>query len=1157
MSLKIVYGRAGSGKTSYCLNELKNRIESCGNGNIIFVVPEQYSFQAEKDLIKVLNTSGIIKTEVLSFQRMAYRIFNKLGGITYPHIHPAGKSMIIYRILDKLKDRINIFSKSCDKEGFIDKISVLISEFKRYNVESERLLSAREKISENALNEKLYELGIIFEEFNKTLTERYRDIDDDLTLAARKLSENPMYFGTEIWVDGFISFTPQEYKMLEALLKQAKKVTLTLCIDELDAESFADKYDVLRESKRAYKKLIEICRENNIEVEPPVCLNKEPLPRFKNSRELAHLEKNFSSYPYETWDEKTTDITLFSALNIFSEVEETARDIVRLLRDEKLRYRDIAVLTGNLGGYEKIIDAVFSEYEIPFFIDRKVDINNHPLTRMILSMFDVFIDNWSYEAVFSYLKTGLTNVEMHDIDKLENYVLACGIRGSIWTREWDMSPDFIPDEKNTEAQTEMLDRINRIREEVVKPLLEFRNKTKGKRTAREFCTAIYDFLVGLDVPDKIEQSIRKFNDKGDLSLANEYSQVWNTVMDLLNQTVEAMGDETFGLERFSKIFKTGLGEYKIGLIPLSLDQVLVGSIDRSKWHKVKALYLIGVNDGIFPAPGIEEGILSDQERNTLRNIGIELAEDTRTQAFNEQYLIYRSMTIAEKYLRISWPIADNDGRALRPSMIISRIRNIFPEISEKSDIVPTNNIEDHLKLIAGKKPAFKNLVIAMRKSEDGSKISPVWSEVYKWFLNDSEYKHYCEKAEEALKYKNLAEQINQEKIRTLYGDPLITSVSRLEKYTACPFSFFVQYGLGAKERKVYKLTPPDIGTFMHAVIERFSLMVAKEGISWREFDRDWCYDKVSEIVDEMLDKMKSSSIFSSARYKTLTHRLKRVVARAVWVIAQHIRMSSFEPIEYEAGFGDNESYPPIVFKLDSGQEVKLTGRIDRIDAFEDEEGTYLRIIDYKSGSKDFRLSDVYYGLQLQLITYMNAIWEKGNKVTDNNVLPGGVLYFKIDDPIIKGDRRATEEEIEKAIMKQLKMKGLILADVKLVKAMDNNIAGASQIIPATLNKGDVLGKNTSGATLKQFELLREYIKKLLKDLCEEMMNGAVDIRPYKKKTMTACEYCSFLPICQFDPVLKDNSYKLLFDKDKDEVWTEIKSTLNGYQGDGNERSQVD
>ncbi len=1136
MSLRIVYGRSGSGKTTYCLSELKNRIESQNQNKIVFLVPEQYSFQAEKDLINVLKTDGILETEVLSFQRMAYRIFNKTGGITYSHIHPAGKSMIVYRILDKLSDEFKLFSKSANQEGFVNKINTLITEFKRYNITPQKLADASQELEEdNNLRQKLQELSVIYNEYENLLLERYRDGDDDLTVAAQKLLEHKLYDGAEIWIDGFASFTPQQYRIIGELLKQAKQVTITLCIDNLDKDS-DNGLDVFLETRKAYKKLIFICKENNISIDAPISLNNDPLVRFSQSKELSHLEKNYNAFPYQTWDRKTEDIVLFSSLNLYTEVEATARDIISLCRDKNLRFRDIAVLTGNMEAYEKIIDVLFTEYGIPYFIDSKVDINNHPLVRMILSMMDIFIENWTYKSVFSYLKSGLTKHKLEDIDLLENYVLSCGIRGSTWTREWRMSPDLIPDERALESQKKLLEQVNEIRKEVTGPLLEFRNETRGRRSAAEFCSAIYDFLVKMEVPQKIESSIDRFNKEGNLALANEYSQVWNTMMELFDQTVESMGDETFGIERFSKIFKIGLAEYKIGLIPLSLDQVLVGSADRSRCHKVKALYILGVNDGAFPSSGFIEGILSDQDRALLNNTGIELASDTRTQAFNEQYLIYKALTTSENTLRISWPIAGNDGKALRPSMVISRIRKLFPAVTEKSNVIPENSVSEELKFISGQKPTFKSLVTNLRKKADGIEIQPVWPEVYKWYSNNEDWKHYCVRARRALSFKNIAGQMSSDKVRSLYGDPIISSVSRLERYTACPFSFYVQYGLGAKERKIYKLSPPDIGTFMHMVIEKFSKLVQKGEITWRSFDREWCNQKVSDIVDEMLERMQGSGLAASKRYTALTARLKRVVARAVWMVAQHIRLGNFEPVEYEVGFGENEKFPPITVELNSGERIKLTGRIDRIDAFKTEKGTYLRIIDYKSGSKDFRLSDVYYGLQIQLLTYMDAIWENGDKVYHDEVLPGGMLYFKIDDPIIKSDGRLSEADIEKAIMKQLKMKGLLLADVKLIKAMDNTIEGSSQIIPATLNKGDVLGKNTSGATLEQFKLLRKYIRKLLNDIGSEMLKGKVDIKPYKKKGTTACKYCSFLSICQFDPALKENTYKMLFDKDKDEVW---------------------
>ncbi|CDG36536.1 ATP-dependent helicase/deoxyribonuclease subunit B [Acetivibrio thermocellus BC1] len=1138
MSLRFIYGRAGSGKTRFCLEEIKSRITSKATHPLVLLVPEQFTFQAERDLISVLGTGGILKTEVLSFSRIAYRTFNEAGGITYPHIHSAGKCMILYRILDKMKGSFRVFSKTADRQGFVNTLSTLITEFKKYNVTPEDLEKVSKELEEdNPVKEKLMELTAIYDLFEKTIAERYRDPDDDLTLAAKKLGSIPLYDGAEIWIDGFTGFTPQEYQIIGQLMKKAQRVNISFCTDCLDGD--LNDTDIFSSIKTAYRKLVKMAKENGIPVEPSVVLNSKPLFRFSQSPELSHLEQYLYAYPYKTYNEKTKDISLFSSVNIFAEVEACARDIVRLCRDRGMRYREIAVVTGNLDGYEKLIEAVFSEYGIPCFIDRKVDIVNHPLVRLIMSMLDIFIENWSYEAVFRYLKTGLTGIDRESIDRLENYVLACGIRGSCWTEteEWKMVPELIPNEKSLEEAKELLEDVNRIRAQVVAPLMEFRKKTKGRKKASDFCASLYDFLCTLGIPEKIEDAIEKFRESGNLNLANEYSQVWNAVMEVFDHTVEVMGDETFGIEKFARILEIGFGECKIGLIPASLDQVLVGSLERSRSHEIKALYILGANDGVFPPAVMEEGILSDQDRAVLNNAGIELASDTRTQAFDGQYLIYRALTTAGNYLRISWSIADHEGRTLRPSLVAFRLRKLFLNITETSNILPSGSLEEEMELLSGNSPAFKSMVSALRQKADGKEIKPVWQEAYRWFAVQDEWRGKCEALRAAFQYKNLAQPVSREKIAALYGEPAVSSVSRLEKYTACPFAFYVQYGLGAKERQIYSLRPPDVGTFMHAVIEKFSRMVAKRNVSWRDLDRDWCSEKVSEIVDEMLEKMQGSGIAASRRYTALTLRLKRVVARAVWLIAEHIRRSSFEPVAYEVGFGENGKYPPIVIELDSGEKIHLTGRIDRVDALKTEDGTYLRIVDYKSGGKDFKLSDVFYGLQIQLITYLDALWESGEADENNPVLPGGVLYFKIDDPIIRGNGRMTEEEIEKAIMKQLRMKGLLLADVKLIREMDKDIEGSSMIIPATVNKDGSLGKNTSAATMEQFKLLRKYVRKLLKNLCEEIMKGNVSINPYKKKGTTSCKYCSFLPVCQFDTTMKENTFKLLYDKKDDEIWS--------------------
>ncbi|MGI6684081.1 MAG: helicase-exonuclease AddAB subunit AddB [Bacillota bacterium] len=1154
MSLRFIYGRAGSGKTRYCLEEIKNCLEGGADYPLLLLVPEQYSFQAERDLIQVLQKGGSLQTQVLSFRRMAFRIFNQAGGITYPHIHPAGKSMILYGILDWMKDDLHVFARAAERPGFVQILATLISEFKRYQVTPEVLEKACQMFREDdPLKEKLKELRMIYTAFEETLKERYQDGDDDLTLAAKKLDLTDLYTGAEIWVDGFTGFTPQEYSLLEKLMHRAKRVNVSLCTDRLDGSGKYSDTDVFSTVRQVFKKLSRIAANQEIPLEPPVILEKKPPYRFKESPELAHLEENYHAHPCCIYQNETKDISLFSSANIFSEIEAVARDIIRLCRDQGMRYRDIALVVGNLSDYEQLIRVIFEEYEIPYFIDRKKDIINHPLVRMILSMLDIFIDNWSYEDVFSYLKTGFTNVDRKSIDILENYVLACGIRGSRWTngQEWQMSTSFLPEERASEQEKKKLQEINRIRVETAEPLLNFRRKTKGRKTAREICTALYDFLCQIEVPERLDSLVDGFRKKGELSLANEYSQVWNIVMEVFDQTVEVMGEETFGLERFSHILKTGLEEYQVGMIPASLDQVLVGSVERSKSHEIKALYILGANDGVFPQAGMEEGILLDREREALNQVGVELASDTRTKAFDEQYLIYRALTIPKKYLCISWPIADQEGRALRSSMIISRLRKLFPRIKETSDILgnfKSNTEAIDLNSITVKSSTFKQMISALRQKADGKEISNLWPVVYQWFSRQEAWREKCLALKDGFLYRNLAEPVSKDKIPVLYGEPMYSSVSRLEKYTACPFAYYIQYGLGARERKIYRLTPPDVGTFMHQVIERFSRLMGEGEHSWRTIDREWCAGQVSLIIDEMLEKMHGGGLAGSKRYQALAVRMKRVMSRAVWLIAEHIRRSSFEPLGYEMDFSDEGKFPPIVIQLDDGEMVKLTGRIDRVDALRTEEGTYLRIVDYKSGNKDFKLSDLYYGLEIQLITYLDAIVNKGASQGDVSSqdfshspnlpnLPGGMLYFRIDDPIIRKKGKVSEEEIEKAIMRQLRMKGLLLADVRLIREMDRTIEGDSLIIPAGINKGDVLSKRSSAASLDQFRLLRKYVRRLLKNLCQEMLAGNVSIKPYQKKNITSCTYCRFSPVCQFDSGRKENRFRVLYDKKDDEVWS--------------------
>lgn len=1144
MSLRIIYGRAGCGKSTYCLDGIKSSLDKGQAARHIIIVPDQFSYQAERRLIKSLGASGINGVEVLSFGRLSHRVLGEVGGIVRKHINPAGKSILVYTIMERMKEELRVFSRAAGQRGFVNTLCGTISEFKRYNITPDALNTLESSDMNQQLKDKLHDIGLVYDDFEKRLHDKYIDSDDDLALLAEKLTGCKLFEGAEIWIDEFSGFTPQEYEVIGKLLAKAVRVNVALCTDCLANELALDEIDAFLPAKIASSKLKRLAQDMGVTVETPVALKCDGI---KYNKELAFLEANLYTYLHGTYKEDTKNLRLYEAPNLYDEVESAARDILKKCREEELRYRDIAVLTGDLALYEKIIRVIFREYGIPCFIDRKKDITGHPLVLLVLSALEVFTSNWSYEAVFRYLKTGLTGIGKEELDLLENYVLANGVKGSSWTKDeaWCSTLGYNLERPGVGPYVlEMLERVNAARRMAAAPLLNLYGKLKGKKTGREMCTALYEFLVELEVPERLEGLVRHFTEEGELDKAEEYSQVWNILLELLDQVVEAIGDETAKVEAFLEILSVGFGEYNIGLIPPALEQVLVGSLERSKSHDVKAIYILGANDGIFPVPFKQEGILSDRDREMLGNLGLELAPDTRGRTFEQQYIIYTAMTAASEHLTLSFCAADREGRALRPSIIISRLKRMFPNISFESGMARSGLESNAEVYISAPLPTFNELVAAMRQGFEGKYTDPLWKSVAEWYTGDKDWQDKYDRMIAGFDYTNQVELIRRDRVRQLYGSTIHTSVSRLEKYSSCPFSYYVEYGLKAKERHIMKMNAPDMGSFMHLVIDRFSKVVSEGGTGWRQLEKDWCAEKVAQIVDELVQDIAGTVFLSSSRYKYLADRLKRVLTRAVWLIAEHIKRSSFEPVGYEMGFGEGEKLPAITLELPSGENMVLSGRIDRMDCLETSEGKYFRIVDYKSGSKQFKLADVYYGLQIQLITYLDAVAESLGKESGKPVLPAGVLYFRLDDPIVLGGRGASEEEIEKAIMKELKMKGLLLADVKLIKEMDKSIDGDSLIIPARVNKGGELGRS-SAATVEQFELLKKHVRRLLNSLGEEMLKGNISISPYRRKRMTACSYCGYMSICQFDPSVAGNSYRTLHEKKEDEVWGLLSGKTSG------------
>ncbi|MGL4571573.1 MAG: helicase-exonuclease AddAB subunit AddB [Clostridium sp.] len=1145
MGIRFIYGRAGSGKSKFCLEQIKKKIENNKGNKLILIVPEQYTFQTENKLLDIATEKALLRAEVLSFKTMCNRVFEECGGRVHQIMKDEGKSMLIYKLLQEKGDELKYFNRISKKQGFIEILSKTLTEFKKYNISPEILLEESDRLEDDELKEKLIDLSELYGEYNNRIENNVVDGDDELTILAKKLKDCTIYDGAEIWIDEFTTFTPQQLDVIKELAAKSKTINITLCMDGAVNTKASEETDIFNAIKNTENRIVRLMEDNNIGYLEPINLNKEYPYRFKDSEELKHIEKHFFTYPFKIYSGKNKDVRVYKGNNSYDEVDMVARDIIRLVRDNGYRYKDISVVCRDINIYEKVMSVIFDQYEVPYFLDKKIEVLSNPLVILIMSSFEVLLNNWSYEAVFKYLKSGLINIEREYIDRLENYILGHGLKGYRWTTE-EVNEGFFESEDVNENSEELF--IKEIMEEVREPLMEFHKKIKGEKSVKDICTAIYELLMDLDVFNKIEEWIETFKEQGFEAKVREYEQVPSMVVEILDQAVDVIGEDKLSSKEFYKVLNAGFENKEIGVIPVALDQVNIGDIARIKGREVKALYIVGVNDGVLPAASKDEGILSDRDRDILKDNGVELASTTRARAFEEQFMVYTALTIPSKYLMITYPMADFEGKSLRPSIVIPRIKRVLNNLKEESDIFNYAEKYDEFNKVTTKTPTFNELILALRKQVDKEEVNEYWREVYSWYRSHEGFEDKTNTIFKGIDYSNTGDQIPKDKLRKLYENEngnLRFSVSRLEKYAECPFSYFVQYGLKAKDRKIYEFSAPDLGSFMHEILDKFTNKVKDEKISWSELNREKCKEIVSELVDVKLKEENNSILNSTKRYKYFTDRFKRVITKSVSVISEQMRRGEFEIFKNEFEFGAMDGGEPIKIDLPSGERVYLTGRIDRIDTINMDGNTYLRVIDYKSGAKEFSLTELYYGIQMQLLVYLDALLRNSEHILNTGAVPGAILYFRIDDPIIKSGKELDEEEVQNEVLKKLKMNGLLLKDAKLIRAMDHTMETYSLIIPAAFKKDGDFSKTSSVATEEQFDILREYVNKKMVELCTDMLSGKIKILPTKNNQRAYCEYCDYSAVCQFDTSIKDNKYRLVLKKSDDDIWNKINAEVKG------------
>jgi ATP-dependent helicase/nuclease subunit B len=785
---------------------------------------------------------------------------------------------------------------------------------------------------------------------------------------------------------------------------------------------------------------------------------------------------------------------------------------------------------------------------------------HHPLVELIRSVLEIINGNWRYEPVFRAIKTELLfplqqNIHRlrEQMDSLENYVLAYGIRGDKWTKRdrWiyrRIRGLELENMAQTDRERQKEQELNELRLMVTAPILRLSRRLKKAETGRELGEALFLFLEELDIPVKLENWKVAEEEKGNLVKGREHDQAWNAIIDILDQFVEIFGDQQIELTTFMKILDAGLEALTFSLVPPAIDQILAGDLEKSRLSDIKVAFIIGLNEGVLPGKFSEDGILADVDREQMLTNGLKIAPSTKIRLLDEEFIAYKAFVTPSDRLYLSYPLANEEGKALMPSLYIKRIQDGFPNHTKLLFMTDPTELseEEQLDYISHQNRSLSYLTTQLQMKKRNYPVADFWWDVYNWYMAGAE-KQTAVQVLRSLDYKNSVKRLSEETSQDLYGDMIQASVSRMELYNSCPFSHFAGHGLKLRERQIFRLEAPDIGELFHAALKYIAETVMISKLTWSDLTKEQSEKLAKEAVESLAPKLQNEILLSSNRHAYIKRKLEQIISKASMILSEHAKVSGFAPVGLEIAFGPKRELPPLSFQLRNGTNMQLVGRIDRVDKAEDENGVYLRIIDYKSSSKELNLSEVYYGTALQMLTYLDIIISHSNTLVGTDAIPAGVLYFHVHNPMINAKKIMTLEEIEAEMLKQFKMNGLVLGEEQAIRLMDTSLdSGSSVVIPAEIKKDGTLSKRSKIASKQEFETIQHYVRNMYVKTGNAITEGSVDISPYKIKDRSPCTFCSFKPVCQFDESMEDNQYRNLTPRSKEQALELMRKEVEIY-----------
>lgn len=1139
MSLRFITGRAGTGKTTMIEREIAAELERDPLGDaIILIVPDQMSYSMEHSLSVNFGLNGMIRAQVSTFKRLAWRVLQETGGITRKEVDGFGYRMLVRSVLEENRDELKLFRQAADKRGFTERIGDLMKEFSRYCLDTPALTQLQDSLSAGnaprTLQDKVSDLSLLVTKIEEKLGTTYVDSEGHLALLSSQIKHSGLIKNAAIYIDGFESFTAREYEIITELMKHGSRVTVVLPM-ESDLSGHAD-HELFFTAVRSSMKLREIAREESVEIEEEIHL--DDAMRFKNA-ELRHFECEFENYP-PVGTESAGAVTLIEATDRRAEVHAVARRIRKLVMDGQ-RYKGLSILYRQPEAYDELIETIFSQYDIPVFISRKKPMLHHPLIEFTRSILEVVTSGWSYESVFRAVKTDLFFPHGEDkiiwrerADRLENYVLANGINGNRWHDEdrWKVKRyRGLELHKNvqTDEELQMEQELHLIRDAVREPLSAFAARLKKAKTGQQMAEALFSFMESLQVFDKIIDLRAEEERAGKLLSATEHDQAWNSWVNVLDQFVLMFGEKELELKEAARVLDEGLDTLEFTRIPPSLDQVTVTTIELSSLMDIEVAFVIGVNDGVLPQRIDAEGILSDSDREWFTMNGIELAPTSKTKLMDELYMAYRAFTSAREKLFISYPGADEEGKSLLPSLYIPRVQQLIQGLTIQTAVTDPSELlddGDQEEYIIHPRTALPYIATKVKEAEQAGGIqSAEWRAVLSYYKEDPLWSSVLQYITHSMHAGNKTERLAPELTEGLYGKNFVSSVSRVESYYSCPFQHFASYGLDLQERMEYTLEAPSIGDLFHAALKWISDEVNRTGASWAELSKPQCWQLARDAMDYITPMFFNRILLSTRRYHYIRRKLTHILTRTIFALGKQATTSLFKPIAIEAAFGPGEQLPPLEIPLRRGNQMNLRGRIDRVDATEIDGKKYLRIVDYKSSAQQLDLTDVYYGISLQMLTYLDVAVEHAEEWIGFKADPAGVLYLHIHNPMIRTEIELTEELIEQEILKSYKMRGYLLDEPEVVTGMDAQIGKTSSVIPAAFKMDGSFTKQSKVLSTDDLQTVRKFVRHRHQQAGDGMLAGDTRVYPYKLKDRMPCQFCSYRSVCQFDPTDPDQAYR--------------------------------